>query len=82
MGKANFYQGLESGYTGDVVSTIHVTGVVARNAAAVTVEYEGVVVAGSSKRDKGDPFNANAGGDLAIADALERLARKLREAYK
>lgn len=60
-------------YTGDPV----VKGMAGENAAVATVEYDGMVAYGDSKRNKGEIRNADVGLDLAIGRAFIRLGDEL-----
>lgn len=50
-----------------------VTAMAGENAAVATVEYDGIVAYGDSKRNHGEVRNADVGLDLAIGRAFIRL---------
>lgn len=54
-----------------------VNGMAGENAAVATVEYDGMVAYGDSKRNKGEVRNADVGLDLAIGRAFIRLGDEL-----
>jgi hypothetical protein len=73
----------EGRYTDDV----GVDGVVGKNTATVQVQvwpesaFDSFTVVGSSKRNKGETYNAEVGANLALADAFEQAAAYLRKTY-
>lgn len=54
-----------------------VKGMAGENAAVATVDYDGIVAYGDSKRNKGEVRNADVGLDLAIGRAFIRLGDEL-----
>lgn len=77
---------LAKGYEGGFTSAVYVYGIVGKNTATVTVEVgvgedDGICVVGSSKRNKGEPYDPTVGANLAMADAYEKAARLIRKQH-
>lgn len=72
--------------TFQVETTIEVSGLESQDAAIITVELDseagGVTASGTAKRGNGDKYVPGVGNTLALARALESLARKLRREIK
>lgn len=78
---------LDPKFEGKFSANLEADGTVGRNAATVVLttyapdydESEDVSVVGTSKRHPGEVYNADIGGALAMADALEKLAAEFRK---
>lgn len=70
-------------FEGEFTADLRVSGIVGRNAATVVLTADDgeddFSVVGTSKRHPGEVYDAEVGGALALADALEKLAAKYRE---
>jgi len=77
---------LDPKHEGKFTAQLEVEGIVGLNAATVYLravapdydESEDASVVGTSKRHPGEVYNADIGGALAMADALEKLAAEFR----
>lgn len=72
--------------TGFFYADVEVTVLAAKNATTAEATFRGangdVSATGASKRNNGDVYSRHVGNRLAVADALENLAREMRRSAR